>query len=218
MSQLRHVPRALDTQGHQGKKVGYIFSHPPVQKDPPLSIDDCRSIPAAKARNARMQNSLDHIVPSNHSRTPRELAKQPTMEFGTTMPGSRISLKEHHAGPTQEDCQQLDTPVEALFTTAAFTCNSPIGFQTAILSSETTAVGNPTKTLLPPPPSYKRVPRCRTISRLFLYALLTFTPQLRHLLHPCWCKREVHFPVQSVLTALHASCQRMSSRHTDVLE
>jgi hypothetical protein len=188
-------------------------------KRPPLSIDDCRSMPAARRAmhecRTHSTTSFPAIIPAHdHESWP----SRSTMEFETTMPGFRISLEEHYAVPTQEDCQHLDTPMEALFTAAACTCNSPIGFQTAILSSETIAVGNPTTKLLPPPPSYKQVSRCRTISRPFSTRYWISMPQLRHLLHPCWCRREVHFPVQSVLTILWKSCQRMRSRRTDVLK
>jgi hypothetical protein len=208
MSQLRHAPRALDTQGHQGKgkKVGYIFSHPPIRKDPrfqstiaDLCLQRRRAMHECRTHSTTL---LPAIIPAHDHESWRSRS---TMEFGTTMPGSRISLEEHHAGLPQEDFQHLDTPMEALFTAAACTCNSPIGFQTAILSSETIAVGNPTTKLLPPPPSYKQVPRCRTISCLFSTRYWTSMPQLRHLLHPCWCRREVHFPVQSVLTTLCTS-------------
>jgi hypothetical protein len=136
MSQSRYAPRTLDTQGRQGKEGRVLIFPSSHSKRSPLSIDDCRSVPALKARNARMQNSLDRIVPSYYSRArSRELAKLVNNGFGTTLPGSRISsLEEHHAGPTQEDCQQLDASTEPLFTTAACTCDSPIGFEIAILS------------------------------------------------------------------------------------
>jgi hypothetical protein len=117
MSQSRYAPRALDTQGHQGKE-GRVHIFPSSHsKESPLSIDDCRSVPTLKARNARMQNSLDHIIPSYYSRARHESwSSRPTMnleppclEFASHLENIILDQRKRIAGtwiPRRNHCLQ----------------------------------------------------------------------------------------------------------------